>query len=170
MLCSPARCSLGRLVARVATGELGARAERATQARAQCPNSVNADARPTCGAGYCRFVSAVSRLTTMPSVPGPPSLANYRMPAEWEPHLATYLVWPHNLDTWPSKFEAIPPVFARIAATLAQFEAVRILVRDQICRWTRHHHRRWLERVCAGRSRSVVRSQAGPTRSAGNGR
>jgi agmatine deiminase len=50
------------------------------------------------------------------------------MPAEWEPHLATYLVWPHNLDTWPGKFESVPPVFARIAATLAQFEPVRILV------------------------------------------
>src|SRR5229473_2990389 len=22
------------------------------------------------------------------------------MPAEWEPHRATYLVWPHNRDTW----------------------------------------------------------------------
>jgi agmatine deiminase len=52
------------------------------------------------------------------------------MPAEWEPHLATYLVWPHNLDTWPGKFKSVPPVFAQIAATLAQFEPVRILVSE----------------------------------------
>jgi agmatine deiminase len=52
------------------------------------------------------------------------------MPAEWAPHLATYLVWPHNLDTWPGKFEMVPPVFARMAAVLAHFEPVRILVRD----------------------------------------
>jgi agmatine deiminase len=52
------------------------------------------------------------------------------MPAEWEPHLATYLVWPHNLDTWPGKFEPVPPMFARIAAALAHFEPVRTLVRD----------------------------------------
>jgi agmatine deiminase len=52
------------------------------------------------------------------------------MPAEWEPHLATYLVWPHNLDTWPGKFEVIPPIFARIAAVLAHFEPVRILIHD----------------------------------------
>jgi agmatine deiminase len=52
------------------------------------------------------------------------------MPAEWAAHLATYLVWPHNLDTWPGKFESVPPVFARIAAALAHFEPVRILVRD----------------------------------------
>ncbi len=57
-------------------------------------------------------------------------LANYRMPAEWELHSATYLVWPHNLDTWPGKFESVPPIFARIAAVLAHFEPVRILVRD----------------------------------------
>jgi agmatine deiminase len=56
--------------------------------------------------------------------------ANYRMPAEWERHLATYLVWPHNLDTWPGKFESVPPVFALIAAALAESEPVRILVRD----------------------------------------
>jgi agmatine deiminase len=52
------------------------------------------------------------------------------MPAEWEPHLATYLVWPHNRDTWPKKFELIPSVFARMAAAIAHFEPVRILVND----------------------------------------
>ena len=45
-------------------------------------------------------------------------LARYRMPAEWEPHLATYLVWPHNRDTWPGKFDAIPPLYAAMAAAI----------------------------------------------------
>jgi len=53
------------------------------------------------------------------------------MPAEWAPHLATYLVWPHNRDTWPGKFEAIPPVFARMAAAIAEFEPLRLLVGDE---------------------------------------
>jgi agmatine deiminase len=57
-------------------------------------------------------------------------LSNYRMPAEWEAHLATYVVWPHNLDTWPGKFELVPPTFAQIAAALADFEPVRVLIRD----------------------------------------
>jgi agmatine deiminase len=57
-------------------------------------------------------------------------LSAYRMPAEWAPHLATYLVWPHNLETWPGKFEKIPPLFARMAAAIAHFEIVRILVND----------------------------------------
>jgi agmatine deiminase len=56
--------------------------------------------------------------------------AGYRMPAEWEPHAATYLVWPHNRDTWPGTFERIPPVFAQLAAAIARFEPLRILVED----------------------------------------
>jgi agmatine deiminase len=55
-------------------------------------------------------------------------MRGYRMPAEWEPHQATYLVWPHNRDTWPGKFKAIPPIFAGLAAAIAEFEPVRILV------------------------------------------
>ncbi|HKR94933.1 MAG TPA: agmatine deiminase family protein, partial [Candidatus Angelobacter sp.] len=39
--------------------------------------------------------------------PTPHSLG-YRMPAEWEPHAATWLAWPHNKNDWPGKFEAIP--------------------------------------------------------------
>jgi agmatine deiminase len=57
-------------------------------------------------------------------------LAAYRMPAEWEPHAATYLVWPHNRETWPGKFDLIPPIFAQIAAAIAEFEPVRVLVND----------------------------------------
>jgi agmatine deiminase len=57
-------------------------------------------------------------------------LSSYRMPAEWDPHLATYLVWPHNLDTWPGKFEPIPALFAQMAAAIANFEPLRVLVAD----------------------------------------
>jgi agmatine deiminase len=58
-------------------------------------------------------------------------LAGYQMRAEWAPHQATYLVWPHNPDTWPGKFEPIPEIFAQIAAAIAYFEPVRILVKDK---------------------------------------
>jgi len=43
------------------------------------------------------------------------------MPAEWASHLATYLVWPHNLDTWPGKFEPVQPAYAKMAAAIAEF-------------------------------------------------
>ncbi len=54
------------------------------------------------------------------------------MPAEWAPHTATYLVWPHNLDTWPGKFEPIPAIFAQMAAAIAHFEPLRILINDHM--------------------------------------
>jgi agmatine deiminase len=57
-------------------------------------------------------------------------LRNYRMPAEWEAHLATYLVWPHNLDTWPGKFESVPPAYAKMAATIAEFDPIRVLIKS----------------------------------------
>ena len=57
-------------------------------------------------------------------------LRHYRMPAEWEPHLATYLVWPHNLDTWPGKFEPVQPAYAKMAAAIAEFELIRVLIKS----------------------------------------
>jgi agmatine deiminase len=51
------------------------------------------------------------------------------MPAEWEPHQATYIVWPHNLDTWPGNFDPIPTAFAKMAAAIASFEPLRVLVK-----------------------------------------
>jgi len=53
-----------------------------------------------------------------------------RMPAEWEPHAATWLAWPHNRMDWPGKFAAIPFVFAEIVRHLGRRERVEILVRD----------------------------------------
>jgi agmatine deiminase len=29
----------------------------------------------------------------------------YRMPAEWAPHAATWIAWPHNPEDWPNKFQ-----------------------------------------------------------------
>jgi hypothetical protein len=52
------------------------------------------------------------------------------MPAEWEPHEATWIAWPHNPDDWPGKFQPIPWVYAEIVSHLAQVEDVHILVDD----------------------------------------
>ncbi|MEY4188857.1 MAG: Agmatine deiminase [Planctomycetota bacterium] len=54
-------------------------------------------------------------------------LTDYRWPAEWEPHVATWTAWPVNPNTWPGIFERIPPAFAEFAAAIARFEPVRIL-------------------------------------------
>ena len=52
------------------------------------------------------------------------------MPAEWEPHAATWLAWPHEKTDWPGKFAPIPWVYAEIVRHLSQVERVRILVED----------------------------------------
>ncbi|HEY2760076.1 MAG TPA: agmatine deiminase family protein [Pirellulales bacterium] len=63
-----------------------------------------------------------------PSIdPNVPSALGYRMPAEWEPHAATWISWPHKRASWPGKFEPIPPLYARLVRTLAEFEPVHIL-------------------------------------------
>ena len=51
----------------------------------------------------------------------------YRMPAEWEPHRATWVAWPHHEPDWPGKFKAIPWVYAEIIRVLADHETVNVL-------------------------------------------
>jgi agmatine deiminase len=50
------------------------------------------------------------------------------MPAEWEPHEATWLAWPHNREDWPGRFAPVPWVYAEIVRKLSAVERVRILV------------------------------------------
>ncbi len=52
------------------------------------------------------------------------------MPAEWEPHAATWLAWPHNVRDWPGRFAPIPWVYAEIVRRIAQGETVRLLTGD----------------------------------------
>ena len=52
------------------------------------------------------------------------------MPAEWEPHAATWLAFPHNKQDWPGKFGGIPWVWAEIIRHLVPGEIVNLLVND----------------------------------------
>jgi len=60
-----------------------------------------------------------------------PSSQNYRMPAEWAPHAATWIAWPHNPDDWPGKFQPIPWAYCELVRHLSQVEDVHILVQDE---------------------------------------
>lgn len=53
------------------------------------------------------------------------------MPAEWEPHAATWLAWPHNKSDWPGKFEPIPHVYAEIVRHVERGERVEVIVKDE---------------------------------------
>ena len=68
-------------------------------------------------------------------MPGPthakkPRQLGYRMPAEWEPHEATWLAWPHNPEDWPGKFQSIPWLYAELVRLLAERERVQLIVQD----------------------------------------
>ena len=52
------------------------------------------------------------------------------MPAEWEPHEATWIAWPHHREDWPGKFECIPHIYAEIVRNLARAEKVQIVIND----------------------------------------
>jgi len=52
------------------------------------------------------------------------------MPAEWEPHSATWLAWPHNPTDWPGKLPAIQWVYGEICRKLAPGERLHILVQS----------------------------------------
>ena len=59
-----------------------------------------------------------------------PAELGYRMPAEWEPHAATWIAWPHNREDWPGKFQPILWVYAEIVRHLARHEIVEIIVNN----------------------------------------
>jgi agmatine deiminase len=64
------------------------------------------------------------------NVDAAPASLGYRMPAEWEPHAATWLAWPHYHGDWPGRFEPIPWVYAEIIRNLAKHERVELIVND----------------------------------------
>ncbi len=68
----------------------------------------------------------------MPSPPRgkTPAQLGYWMPAEWEPHEATWLAWPHEKTDWPDKFAPIPWVYAEIVRHLARVERVHLIVQN----------------------------------------
>ena len=59
-----------------------------------------------------------------------PRQLGYHMPAEWEPHEATWLAWPHNPEDWPGKFASIPWLYAEIVRLLAAHERVQLIVEN----------------------------------------
>jgi len=57
--------------------------------------------------------------------------ARLRMPAEWEPHAATWLAWPHAVTTWPGCLEQAESEFEALVRALARFESVELVVQSE---------------------------------------
>ena len=63
-----------------------------------------------------------------------PAREGFRMPAEWEPHQATWLVWPHARADWEVKTTAVEWCYAEMVRHLARGERVAIVYHDQTVR------------------------------------
>ncbi|HYY68849.1 MAG TPA: agmatine deiminase family protein [Terriglobales bacterium] len=79
-------------------------------------------------------IPSSAREQRKPSTSQTPAALGYRMPAEWEPHVATWVAWPHNRSDWPGKFAVIPWVYAEVVRQLARVERVAIIVEDAAAR------------------------------------
>jgi agmatine deiminase len=61
-----------------------------------------------------------------------PAKLGYSMPAEWAKHEATWLSWPHNVETWPGKRLAIVrDTYLQMLEGILPGEKVHLLVNDQ---------------------------------------
>lgn len=56
----------------------------------------------------------------------------FLMPAEWTPHAATLLIWPHNQQTWPgNRLEAVEKIYRSIILTLLKYEPAVLIANDE---------------------------------------
>jgi agmatine deiminase len=60
-----------------------------------------------------------------------PKELGYYFPAEFAPHDATWLSWPHKEASWPGKIHAIYPYYAEFVKQLSLSEKVFINVNDE---------------------------------------
>ncbi len=60
-----------------------------------------------------------------------PAAGGWRWPAEWEPHRATWLAWPHNPATWPGRIERVYAPYVEMVRVLHEHELVCLNVRDE---------------------------------------
>ena len=64
-------------------------------------------------------------------MPHTPRELGFSFPAEWEPHRATWLSWPHKEASWPGKLDAIYPPYVEFIRLLAEQEEVHLNVADE---------------------------------------
>jgi agmatine deiminase len=55
-----------------------------------------------------------------------PAADGYRMPAEWERHAGTWMLWPARQDNWRAGAQPAQQAFAAVATAISQFEPVTV--------------------------------------------
>src|SRR4051794_14878837 len=61
-----------------------------------------------------------------------PASQGFSFPAEWAPHTATWLSWPHKEASWPGKIDLVYTSYIEFIKVLTKGELVRINVVDDI--------------------------------------
>jgi agmatine deiminase len=69
-----------------------------------------------------------------------PKALGYRFPAEFEPHAATWLSWPHKEASWPGKIDIIYEPYCRFIKTVSEREFVHINVGNKAMQDFAMHH------------------------------
>ena len=59
---------------------------------------------------------------------GSPASQGFHFPAEWAPHTATWLSWPHKEESWPGKITTIYKPYCEFIKAVSEGELVRINV------------------------------------------
>ncbi len=60
-----------------------------------------------------------------------PAALGFAMPAEWEPHEATWLAWPHHPTDWPQKLDTVRWVYGEMVRKISPGETIRMLVNSK---------------------------------------
>ena len=61
--------------------------------------------------------------------PTTPAEQRFVMPAEWAPHRATWIAWPHNRSDWPGKLGPVDWCYVELVRCLTPAEPVAIVFR-----------------------------------------
>ena len=67
----------------------------------------------------------------MPVPQETPVTLGFHMPAEWRPHVATWLTWPKDPETWPDRVSHVEEIYIEMMAALTPHETVNLLVDDE---------------------------------------
>src|SRR3982751_6736095 len=84
---------------------------------------------PICVTASFRHRSFAAMAGGMSSLAKTPAQLGYRMPAEWEPHVVTWLSWPRREGiSFPGSFDRVLPVLRAMVEALLTSEIVNINV------------------------------------------
>ena len=62
----------------------------------------------------------------MTTIESTPRADGFRMPAEWEPHTRTWMLWPQRTDNWRDGAKPAQRAWVDVATAISRFEPVTV--------------------------------------------